>query len=133
LSPPLPSVATALDSRCQVCNTLGAENSHAAVAAAGPGGRIEMNKKARCAGIMTVGDLSMLSHLPIKRPVRLALQPGYPQATTGGGRLQRQHRRLYVTCRQARPYVSSPPADDSFAPSPHGNTAASGLRVRRAG
>ena len=83
MSPPLPSVATALDSRCQVCNTLGAENSHAAVAAAGPGGRIEMNKKARCAGIMTVGDLSMLSHLPIKRPVRLALQPGYPQATTG--------------------------------------------------
>jgi hypothetical protein len=65
LSPPLPSVATALDSRCQVCNTLGAENSHAAVAGAGPGGRIEMNKKARCAAIMTVGDLSMLSHLPI--------------------------------------------------------------------
>jgi hypothetical protein len=91
LSPPLPSVATALDSRCQVCNTLGAENSHAAVAAAGPGGRIEMNKKARCAGIMTVGDLSMLSHLPIKRRI---VPTGRRQFRTLA---PWEHRRLRIT------------------------------------
>jgi hypothetical protein len=37
LSPPLPSVATALDSRCQVCNRLGAESSRHPLALRGTG------------------------------------------------------------------------------------------------